>query len=375
MRTLANDDNRAATGCTECIGCHAHACVGMNAIVRFARPACPRKRGHGTRLLILAIGAALLLGCRAKSDDVAEGPAEDDGKVARSEVERGPVRVTVEVEPAKARLSDEPTLTLTIDYERGVSVQKPPFGESLGDFLIRDYHEPLPQVTGSRETLRQIYTLEPTRTGELPVYPISVTFTDDRSDGDGKQHTVETEGLTVEIASVVGAELPSLEELRPPAGPVELPTSGRFGVLWLLAAVPVAVAAAAAWWWKRRRRAVEVKPPSPRELAYLELAQLIEAGLAEQDVKQYYVELTGVVRRYIERTTGIHAPEQTTEEFLWEIGRKDTFPEVEGQRLKDFLESADLVKFAAHEPRKQEIEESFQRAKVFIGLETVEAAA
>ena len=34
----------------------------------------------------------------------------------------------------------------------------------------------------------------------------------------------------------------------------------------------------------------------------------------------YYMELTAVVRRYIERTTGVRAPEQTTEEFLHEVG-------------------------------------------------------
>jgi hypothetical protein len=36
--------------------------------------------------------------------------------------------------------------------------------------------------------------------------------------------------------------------------------------------------------------------------------------------------------------------------------------------LKDFLESADLVKFAAHQPMFSDVEESFRRAKVFVGL-------
>jgi len=327
-------------------------------------------------LITLATAASLPSGCSRQAETPAETSREEDDKPARSEVERGPVRVTVEVEPAKARLSDEPTLTLTIDYERGVTVRKPPFGESLGDFVIRDFREPLPQIAGEREIIRQIYTLEPTRTGELPILPISVTFTDTRPDGDGREHTIETEGLTVEVASVVGSELPSLEELRPAAAPVELPEPGSFRLWWLIAGALVVFAGALAWWrWRRRHRAVEAKPLSPRELAYLELEKLLEAGLAEKDVKQYYVELTAVVRRYIERTTGVHAPEQTTEEFLHEISRQATFPSEESIRLQQFLESADLVKFAAHQPRRQDIEASFHRAKVFIGLEQTEAAA
>jgi len=328
-------------------------------------------------LIATAAAVSLLFGCGQRAGKPTEKAQEEEVKVARSEVERGPVRVTVEVEPAKARLSDEPTLTLTIDYERGVTIRKPPFGESLGDFVIRDFREPLPQVKGDREITKQVYTLEPTRSGELAVWPISVTFTDTRPDGDGREHTIETEGLTIEIASVVGSEAPSLAELRPVAGPVELPQARGSGAWWLLVLLPAALGAAAlAWYWRKRRRASpEEKSLSPGELAYLELERLLEQGLAERDVKLFYVELTAVVRRYIERTTGILAPEQTTEEFLHEISREETFPPDERGRLKHFLESADLVKFAAHQPRKEDLEESFQRAKVFVGLDQMEVAA
>jgi hypothetical protein len=302
---------------------------------------------------------------------------EEEAQPARSQKECDLGRVTVEVEPAKARLSDEPTLTLTIDYAQGVTVRKPPFGESLGDFVIRDFREPLPKIEGDREILRQVYTLEPTRSGELAIWPISVTLTDTRPGGDGKERTLETEGLSVEIASVIDAEVPSLAELRPAAGPVELPESATARSWWLLI-LPILLfgAGALVWYWRKRRRQREEAPSlSPRELAYLELERLLEQGLTEQDVKLFYVELTAVVRRYIERTTGILAPEQTTEEFLQEISRRETFPPDERSRLQGFLESADLVKFAAHEPRKEDVEESFQRAKAFVGLEPMEVAA
>ena len=47
------------------------------------------------------------------------GAAEqsDAPTAGRTEIERGPVKVSVEVQPHPARLSDEPTLTLTIDYD------------------------------------------------------------------------------------------------------------------------------------------------------------------------------------------------------------------------------------------------------------------
>jgi LPXTG-motif cell wall-anchored protein len=328
------------------------------------------------RVILLCALAALAWGCQTKSDNTTADSNRQDNRVSRSEVELGPVQVTVEVEPAEARLSDEPTLTLTIRSQDGVDVVKPPFGESLGDFLIRDFREPLPKVEDQWRILQQVYTLEPTRTGELSIWPISVTFTDNRTDGDGRKHTLQTEGLTVTIASVLEDEVPSLDDLKPMADPVELPTTGRT-ILWLTALILLLAAGGGLFAWRRlRRQAAEAAVPlSPRELAWLEFERLIQRNLAQEDVKLFYVELTGVVRRYIERTTGVRAPEQTTEEFLSQIALGTKFAAEESRRLKDFLESADLVKFAAHQPLAEDIEKAFDRAKLFIGLNSAEVAA
>lgn len=331
-----------------------------------------------SRAVCLALVAGLV-GCQSTVTEQAVSDSDDETRVARSVVERGPVKLTVEVEPARARLSDEPTLTLTIDYQKDVTIDKPPFGESLGDFVIRDFHEQLPQVRDDRVILRQAYTLEPTRTGQLAIWPIRMTFTDSRPQGDGQLHTIESEGLTVEVDSVVDAEIPTLDELRPPADPVPLPYRNQAGIWGIgLALVGFLLLALFGWWFWRRRHQQQQQLDqikSPRELAYLELQQLLQDNWAERDVKRFYVELTGIVRRYIERTTGILAPEQTTEEFLREIGQRDTFVADERQRLQEFLESADLVKFAAHQPRAEDLQESFQRAQRFVGLEPSEGIA
>lgn len=334
-----------------------------------SRTAIPQESNVAAALRVLS-GVVLLTLAGCASTKVADKTTSDGGaKVVRSEVERGPVKFTVEVTPAKPRLSDEPQLTLTIESQPGVRVDKPPFGEALGDFLIRDFDEPVPDVVGDTEIVRQIYTLEPTRAGKLTIAPIAVRFVDERPKGDGQEHTIESEALTVEVSTELGDEAPSLADLRPGAGPVELPARGAPAWLWALGIV-VAVAVVGAMIWKTRKKSVSAEPQlSPQELAWLELQQIIERNLAEVDVKEFYVALTGVVRRYIERTTGVRAPEQTTEEFLREIVNKDVFANEDQQRLRDFLESADLVKFAAFEPAASDIEASFERAKEFIRLE------
>ncbi len=312
----------------------------------------------------------LLPGCRGNS----KSPSEAH-KPARSEVQRGPVRVTVEVQPSKASLSDEPVLTLTIDAEEGVAVEKPPFGATLGGFKIHGPREPLPKINNGRQIIQQVYTLEPTETGRLRIDPISVAFTDRRPKGDGRKQTVATEPISVEITSLLGDRSPSLGDLRPPAAPIGLPSHWA---AWTIGLTAVAVVAALIGWWltrrRRREKAADAVILSPEQLANIELDKLVASGLADRDIKQFYVELTSIVRRYIERTTAIRAPEQTTEEFLREISRAHTFGSDECSRLRDFLEAADLVKFAAHQPRAEDIAESIRRARLFVGMRNSQTA-
>ena len=317
------------------------------------------------QLAILLTAVMFIAACSRTSDEASEGPA-----VARSHVQRGPVQVTVEVTPAKVLLSNEPTLTLTIDHRQDVTVEEPVFTEAIGDFRISEVRRPEPQIRDDRRIVRREFTLEPTRTGTLPIWPIIVSFTEPNGEGDGKQHTVETERLAVEVGSVIDGPVHSLDALRKQSPTVE-PSGPHRWPIWASVTAGVLIAAAVLAWWLRRRRTAAIAPAplTPGQRAILELKKLWESKLAERDVKLYYVELTGIVRRYIEVATGIRAPEQTTEEFLHEISRRDTFAAEESRRLRNFLEAADLVKFAAHRPLSEAVEESYKRAEAFVGLE------
>ncbi|MHC5544195.1 hypothetical protein ACYOEI_38700, partial [Singulisphaera rosea] len=105
------------------------------------------------------------------------------------------------------------------------------------------------------------------------------------------------------------------------------------------------------------------------EIAHEDLAQLLAEDLPGRGlVKQIYLRLTGIVRRYVEDTTGIHAPEQTTEEFLRDMRSKEAFPPERSARLAEFLEAADLVKYAGQQPGGDQIEQAIARAQEFVNL-------
>ena len=321
------------------------------------------------------LGLLLAGGCGG--DEGAEEPAAatevEAPSPARSEVVRGPVRVVLEVDPEAPRLSDEPVLTLSVDADEGVEVELPPFGDSVGGFLVISFREELPRIENGRRHLAQVYRLEPVDTGEHPIRPVRISFKDMRPDGDQQEHFVETEPLTITVSSFLEGREPDLNDLRPAKDPLTIYVKREFplatvltlsgGALLLLLLLVLLL--------RRKKVPKPERPLTPAELARLEFERLLQDDpLARGELQTFFVELTGIVRRYIERTTEVRAPEQTTEEFLREMRSHAAFDDEEKkQRLRAFLESADLVKFAAYHPPMSDIEESFDRAKQFVGLD------
>lgn len=287
-----------------------------------------------------------------------------------AEIERGPVSVTMDVVPKEPRLSDEPVLTLTILAEDNVEVTPPPFGASLGQFIIRDFYEPVPRRAAGKQLLEQVYTLEPTQAGLLTIDPITIRFVDNRPQGDGAEHEIVTEAMRLEVSTMIDAEAPSLSDLRPAVDPVDVKDESIGSLVGLIVGGLLALALIIFLLSRLRRRRVADEPQlTPQQLARRELDELIAGKLSQTDVKAFFVELTGVVRRYIERSTGVRAPEQTTEEFLRQVNTQPLFSADDHQRLGAFLESADLVKFAGYQPDPESIKQSTHKARQFIELE------
>ena len=92
-------------------------------------------------------------------------------------------------------------------------------------------------------------------------------------------------------------------------------------------------------------------------------------------IAEFYVRLTGIVRRHVERTTGGHAPGQTTEEFLRAMDGHAAFPPERRSGLTRFLAAADLVKFAAQVPGAGEIEAAVGSARAMCAATPREEAA
>ncbi len=84
------------------------------------------------------------------------------------------------------------------------------------------------------------------------------------------------------------------------------------------------------------------------------------------NVKEYYIDLSDIVRHYIENRFDIRAPEMTTEEFLFSLRDSGDLTGTHKNLLKEFLSHCDMVKFAKYGPTQEEIEGSFNVAKKLV---------
>lgn len=323
---------------------------------------------HRALLFVLSVAILVLAGCEdeQKHDKAAAPPASE---VLEKSTEKGPVKLTVRITPKEPRLSDLLQFDVIVTAPADVTIKAPPFGKSVGEFLINDYNEKTLKSEKDSHTQQFHYVLEPQHTGRHLVRSIGVEFT---AKGDAtKSGYIEAEPLDVNVTSPEEANAADLGNLAPMNTPVELPW--RLPPVWVLVLVAVGacgVIAALVYWRTRRVKTIEkVVYKSPEQIAKEELAALLAENLPARGLfKDFYVRLTGIVRRYIEATTGLRAPEQTTEEFLRDMHFRKVFPPERAEQLASFLEAADMVKYAGLQPGQRQVEEAIARAQEFVGL-------
>ena len=110
-----------------------------------------------------------------------------------------------------------------------------------------------------------------------------------------------------------------------------------------------------------------IKPSIPPHISALEaLKQLESKKLWQQDkTKEYYSELTHILREYLEQRFEIHALEQTSDEIITALRFTD-INEAEKRRLIKILMIADMVKFAKEKPLASENEMVIKEANAII---------
>jgi len=316
-------------------------------------------------LYVLLFCAPLLLctGCEKTTEDEEQTKEFEIDKDYR----RGPLTVHVRVDKAKATIAETILLELEATVEEGFEVIMPKVDKVLENFGIVDWNNPgnkLDKNNNIRSTYR--YRIEPFLSGTYALPAFTFEFHDVGGPEDNR-HELTTEPIDIEVTSLLGEQRAELK-IAGIEGVVNVSAEPSYRWIWLL--VLVGIAASIIFWFHRRgrqvRELVRIFKPA-HEIAYDRLRILIEQDLVKAGkIKEFYECISDILRHYIEHRFNLRAPERTTEEFLVELTPANVPGKPDRERLAEFLQHCDLVKFARYNPTAGQIQKTFDLVKDFI---------
>lgn len=155
------------------------------------------------------------------------------------------------------------------------------------------------------------------------------------------------------------------EDIRGPKPLIEIPLPEKPSYeLWIAIGGGLLLVVVAWFIWRSFRK--KKQQESPPEIALAELAEL-EINREVLAAEAFADRAALTVRNYISARFGLVAPRRTTEEFLRELAGDEQSPILgESDRLRVFLKSCDLAKFAGMHLDASQRGELVNSARAFV---------
>jgi hypothetical protein len=284
--------------------------------------------------------------------------------------------------PDSLLMGDQMELRLTFTPP-GPGTLLPDWRESLGSFELL-----APPDTSALQGYRGgpvVLNLKATcyEPGDQTLGPVTVNWVIP----DGQTVSGQTAGFTVHVRGVVPeSQLAQADTAQKPHQLLDPNRVKKLGLSladllpWIIGVVIAAAVVYALLWYfkKRRRKALEAEAPQepprpPHEIAIEALDALRDRRLYQAGrLKEYYTELTDILRHYVEGRFTIPALESTSFQLL-----RDLEPKVNDANLRLLLENllsdADLAKFAKNQPDETTCQRDLEKGYVFVQKTTPQA--
>ena len=286
------------------------------------------------------------------------------GTASAATIDDGDVQVTATASKTEVSVADPFNVTIEAVVSEGNTVRFPEIGEQAGDFEITDHRDTLDVPSAHGRKYQRQLTLETLKTGQLNVPEFEIFFKDNQNP-DAAMESVKTDAIPINVqTSIVGEDNPSefrdiknVVFLDEPATANSMPW-GLIAAVGGLGITGVLGLGVARRFWKNL---------TPKQQALRALDQLTETGsMSIQDSNLVYEQVTQILRTFIESQFDFPATRQTTDEFLASVNTDQRLNDPLQHRLKQFLESADMVKFAGLSCSPDMLTNAINNARQFV---------
>jgi hypothetical protein len=259
------------------------------------------------------------------------------------------------IKPAKNSIliGDQVNVELTLTVPAGSRVQWPLLTDTLaqGIEILRKTGIDTVSSDNASFTLKQNLTITSFDSGSYVIHPVVFKYS---KKGDTTILVTGTLPVKMDVQTIQTDQKADIKPIKPP---LKAPVTFREMLPWIgLALILLALAGLIYYYLKTRK---QVKPVTatrlnsaipPHEAAIEALESLRIKKLWQSGrVKEYYSEMTEIIREYIELRYPVRALEMTTGEIQAAL-RKTDVNATAREKLLQVLTLADLVKFAKEQP-------------------------
>ena len=254
--------------------------------------------------------------------------------------------MTARTDSAQYKIGEWILVHVTADLPANVDSLAPAVKDSIGAFEILNVDASRP-ASGHQEWIFKLTMFD---TGNVFIPPVAFSY---KHRQDTLQRIAYSNPISLSIVSIPFDPKGDIKDIKTP---LDAPWKFEDFLPYLIALLILALAGLGYYYyrkWKKRREEgfVPLRPSVPPGQAALAALRILEDKHLWQQgkVKQYYSEVTEIVRRFIEEQYGVLALESTSDEILAQLLK---LPEAQAllKEFRSFFTTADLVKFAKYIP-------------------------
>ncbi len=258
------------------------------------------------------------------------------------------VEVEVSTDLSEITVGDIVHYNIQLTWDPGELESDPLLEENLGALVIRDRQAPKrAKLEDGRIRRTQSYSVTSYKIGEYELPPPLVKYTPKGQDA----VVVAGEPVSLKVRSIAPEDASEIRDIKPPrAARRDLTKPALFAAGALTGLI--VVIALVAWLVKRSRGKEYVEPAEPPyDKAMRRLAAVKNMPRGDhEEMKEYYVELSSIIRDYLYGRFGLPAPLLTTRQLRHFIEAEAASASFPTEDILSVLGAADFVKFARYTP-------------------------
>jgi len=259
-------------------------------------------------------------------------------------------------------------LNIKVERPQNINVRWPFLVDTVGYFEIHSFTNIDSTVEGNLAKESQRVSLQVFDSGDYVFPPLAFEVA---SPGNADPDIIFTDSLYVRVETVPVDTLGEIMAIKPP---LDIPrTLWEKTRLLLIPLAAILLLGLLIWFILKRRKEEDdeeiiIVDNRSLDTIFFEKLQLLRAKKYPDDgkIKAYYVELTDIVREYIEKRYDIPAMEMTSSEVARAIKAEKSVNKARHRAILNMMTTADLVKFAKGRPPSSYHEESYNAARSFI---------